>query len=293
VTTSETGSATSWVAVRGTRLRVRLDGDPALPMVLALHGIGRSLEDWSEQQRLLSHDHHLVSVDLPGFGLSEPLAGPVTLPALAAAVSDVLDAVGHGQPVHVVGNSLCGAVALQLLALRPERVASLTLANSAGFGSDVALALRLLAVPGLGRQLLRRSTRATAARTERSLFVDASLATDTRLDHALRLAQQPHGARVFLETARHLGTFRGIRPGWRSELLDAAGSHPRPTLVVWGERDLILPAHHLETARTHLPHARFHTFPDTGHMPQIERAVEFADLVRDLVRSAGTGPGRP
>ena len=293
MTTSETGSATSWVAVRGTRLRVRLDGNPASPTVLLLHGIGRSLEDWSEQQRLLSHDHHLVSVDLPGFGLSEPLAGPATLPALAAAVLDVLDAVGHGQPVHVVGNSLGGAVALQLLALRPERVASLTLANSAGFGSDVALALRLLAVPGLGRQLLRRSTHSTAARTERSLFVDASLVTDARLDHARRLAQQPHGSRVFLETARHLGTFRGIRPGWRSELLDAVAAHPRPTLVVWGERDLILPAHHLGTARTHLPHARFHTFADTGHMPQIERAEEFADLLRDLVRSAGAGSGTP
>jgi pimeloyl-ACP methyl ester carboxylesterase len=52
-----------------------------------------------------------------------------------------------------------------------------------------------------------------------------------------------------------------------------------PILVVWGDRDLILPAAHLDAARARLPHARTHLFPDTGHMPQIERAEAFSQLV--------------
>jgi pimeloyl-ACP methyl ester carboxylesterase len=57
----------------------------------------------------------------------------------------------------------------------------------------------------------------------------------------------------------------------------------KPTLVVWGSRDLILPAAHLEAARAALPHARTYLFPDTGHMPQLERPEAFAELARDLV----------
>jgi pimeloyl-ACP methyl ester carboxylesterase len=57
-------------------------------------------------------------------------------------------------------------------------------------------------------------------------------------------------------------------------------AHPKPTLIVWGERDLILPATHLAAAQAAFPHAKTHLFADTGHMPQIERADEFADLTR-------------
>lgn len=51
---------------------------------------------------------------------------------------------------------------------------------------------------------------------------------------------------------------------------------------MWGDRDLILPAAHLDTARTRLPQARTYLFPDTGHMPQIERAAAFSQLVEDF-----------
>jgi pimeloyl-ACP methyl ester carboxylesterase len=51
---------------------------------------------------------------------------------------------------------------------------------------------------------------------------------------------------------------------------------------VWGDRDLILPAAHLNAARTHLPRAQAHLFPDTGHMPQIERAEAFSELLENF-----------
>jgi pimeloyl-ACP methyl ester carboxylesterase len=76
-----------------------------------------------------------------------------------------------------------------------------------------------------------------------------------------------------------LGTFRGVREGWRRTLLDAVAQRRLPALVVWGDRDLILPAFHLEAARQHLPYAQTRLLTDTGHMPQIERAVEFHRLV--------------
>jgi 2-hydroxymuconate-semialdehyde hydrolase len=268
------------LTVRGARIRVRQSGDPARPPVLLLHGIGRSLEDWDAQHDRLAGDHRVISVDLPGFGLSEPLPGPVTLATLADGVTATVAALGEDRPLHVMGNSLGGAVAMTMLAATPARVATLTLVNSAGFGKEVALALRILAVPGLGKPLLRRMTPRSAYRVERSLFHDRAHATRERVDFALRVAARPHNARVFLEMARELGTLRGVRAPWRETLLGQVAAHPRPTLVVWGNRDLILPAAHLTAARAAFPQAETHLFADTGHMPQIERADDFAELTR-------------
>ena len=268
------------LTVRGARIRVRQSGDPARPPVLLLHGIGRSLEDWDPQHDRLSTGHRVISVDLPGFGLSEPMPGRVTLATLADGVAATVAALGEQRPVHVMGNSLGGAVAMRMLAAAPARIATLTLVNSAGFGREVTPALRILAVPGLGKQLLRRIDARSAYRIERSLFHDRAHVTEERVAFALRVAARPHNARVFLETARELGTLRGVRPAWRKTLLSQVAAHPRPSLIVWGERDLILPAAHLAAARAAFPHAKTHLFADTGHLPQIERADDFADLAR-------------
>ena len=95
------------------------------------------------------------SVDLPGFAYSERLSGPATLAKLADVLPAFLDAVGVHEPLPVMGNSLGGAVAMKLAAEHPDRVSALVLANSAGFGQEVALVLRLLAVGPLAALLLR------------------------------------------------------------------------------------------------------------------------------------------
>jgi pimeloyl-ACP methyl ester carboxylesterase len=274
-------STASDISVGGRRVRYRVSG--AGPSVVMLHGIGRSLEDWSDQHELLQDRFRVYSVDLAGFGGSEPLTQPSTLPALASFVEGFLDAADVADPVHLVGNSLGGAVAMQVAVQAPHRVASLVLVDSAGFGREVALTLRLLAIRPLAPLLLRPS-QLGARQVERSLFHDPALATDARIDNAYRLAQRPHAARVLLESARGLGTLRGVRPEWRQRLLEAVAELEIPILVVWGSNDRILPAKHLHAAAARLPQAQTHLFEDTGHMPQIERASAFRDLVTDFWR---------
>ena len=274
-TSTAPGTPTATAEVDGLRLRYR-DGGSGEP-VLLLHGIGRSLEDWTEQHDRLSDRYRVISLDLPGFGYSDRLPGSTTLTGLAAALPRFLDAVGVAGPVHVVGHSLGGAVAMRLAADRPERARSLVLANSAGFGKEVTFALRVLAVRPLGALLLRPS-RTGATRTTQAIFRDRSFATAERIEHAFALSGRPAHSRTLLEVARELGGFRGVHEPWRTALLADLTAHDIPTLVVWGDRDLILPAAHLEAARAALPQAETHLFPATGHMPQIERADAFAEL---------------
>ena len=274
------------VEVNGRRTRVLVDGDPQAPPIVLLHGIGRSLEDWEPQfSRYVQAGYRVIAPDLPGSGFSDRLPTSTTLPTIAQSVVETLDAIGETGQLHVMGHSLGGAVALQLLALEPRRVATLVLANSGGFGSEVHPMLRLVSAPVIGSVVSSYTTRFSARMTERLLYVDQALATKERIDHALKLARQPDTGAVRHETARSLGTIRGIRPEWRRQLMADASKHLRPTLIIWGDRDRILPAKQLEAARRFLPLARVHLFKEVGHSPQIEVADRFAELTLDFIRS--------
>ncbi|MEU4236957.1 alpha/beta fold hydrolase [Actinoplanes sp. NPDC026619] len=277
------GGPMKYVDVQTARIRYHESGDPQAPPVVLLHGIGRSLEDWDAQHPLLDTDHRVISIDLPGFGLSQRMPAPTTLSTLADGVWATLDALGETRPVHLMGNSLGGATSMQMLVDEPARVSTLTLVNSAGFGKEVTFALRALAIPGVGRQLLRRIDKVSAPRLERSVFAERAMVTPERVAMAIKLSRQPDFAAVYLEVAQALGGFRGIAPRWRAELLPRVARHAKPTLLVWGERDRILPSAHLAAARSAFPHASWHLFPGTGHMPQIERPEEFNKLVRPLL----------
>lgn len=99
----------------GLRYRVTGQGRPAL----LIHGMGRSPCDWDEQHELLSDSYQVWSVDLPGFGASQPPPNGMRLDHLAHPVADFMRGMDI-VPVHLGGNSLGGAVAMQLTADHPD-----------------------------------------------------------------------------------------------------------------------------------------------------------------------------
>ncbi len=184
-------SRPAFIEVDGRRTRVRVDGDPDRAPVLLVHGIGRSLEDWAPQHERLAQNHRVISLDVPGFGFSDRPQEAITLAVLARGVSRTLDELGETRPVHIVGNSLGGAIAQQMLASQPDRVASMALINSAGFGAEVTPLLRMLTVPVLGELTVRKPTRLNAVLLERLIHADKAVATKERIDHAYAVAGNP------------------------------------------------------------------------------------------------------
>ena len=282
---ADTLPGVSFLTACGLRLRYRVTGH-GRPLLL-LHGIGQSLEDWNEQHDRLSSSHRVISLDLPGFAYSERPDAPVTLRQLASVLPAFLDALDITDPIDVVGNSLGGAVAMFFAATPPRRVSSLVLVDSAGFGKEVTIALRLLAVKPIGA-LLIKPTVGSSTRMLQSIFHDQSLATQERIAHALSLAQRPQHAATVLDVAHDLGTILGVRRAWRETLLRKIAQLDIPVLVLWGDQDRVLPSRHLRAAIASLPHAKTHVFADTGHMPQIERPDEFGSLVEAFLTDSVT-----
>lgn len=169
----------------------------------------------------------------------------------------------------------------------PERCERLVLVSSGGLGPDVGLALRLASLPG---SELFLSLAAPAARLLVNLAASAGRSLPIRPS-----ASSEHYARGFAaladpETrAAFLGTLRGV-VGTRGQLVDARDrlylAEHMPTLIVWGERDAVLPVEHGHAAQEAIPGSRLELFEDAGHIPQLDDPDRFHAVIREFVATA-------
>ena len=114
--------------------------------------------------------------------------------------------------------------------------------------------------------------RALRDRAEADVLAIVDGAASEQGEDARKIADLYHS---FMDTERiEAAGGAPLRP-----LLDEIAAQPRPTLILWGDLDRVLPPHHLRAARALLPHAQTHVYGGVGHMPQIERADEVARLV--------------
>ena len=137
----------STISANGLQVRYRDSGGTG-PAVLLLHGIGGSLELWAAQFVEANHGMRLIALDLPGHGLSDFGPHPFTPKTFAAFVWKFADALGLIN-VHLAGNSLGGAICVQMLAQQPARVQTVLLAAAANLGRDGPVPFRLMTLPVL------------------------------------------------------------------------------------------------------------------------------------------------
>jgi pimeloyl-ACP methyl ester carboxylesterase len=208
------------------------DGEP----VLCVHGLEGSSANWTDLMALLLPEFASSAVDLPGFGLSPPSEAGYSITAQAEAVAAVIEHVCGG-PVHLIGNSLGGAVSVRVAARRPDLVRTLTLISPVlpdRRPDPFLFRFPLLCVPGLGGFLMRQTVRippelrvrATAA----AICYDASGLHPARLgDHQVAgggAIQRPALAGRLAGQGQDTGHLRQPRPVRGS----AAGRARRPRL---------------------------------------------------------------
>jgi pimeloyl-ACP methyl ester carboxylesterase len=247
------------------------------PLVL-LHGIGHHWRAWEPVLDRLAGSHEVIALDLPGFGESPvPATGlPRDMPELVSAVAAFLDVLGLDRP-HVAGNSLGGAIALELAAA--GRVASATALSPAGFCTPRQLrwavgVLRAHRVAArLPRPVLRRVLAVAPLRAVSFGMIFARPALIS-VDVALADAHALRNARAFgaVAQAGRGYAFRGA-PGV-------------PVTIAWGTRDRILPYRQAAVARELLPEARHVDLDGCGHVPMHDDPDLVTKVILDTTRAA-------
>jgi pimeloyl-ACP methyl ester carboxylesterase len=273
------------ITAYGHRVCFRVAGDKG-PVLLLIHGITGSSAHWEPIMPLLAERFTVIAPDLLGHGESAKPRGDYSLGAYATGARDLLIALGHRRAT-VVGHSLGGGIAMQFAYQFPERTDRLVLMSSGGLGEEVHLLLRAGTLPGselvlpilasrhvrgvvgaVGRALgaLRLNPGPDIAELARGIGSLADSDARSAFLHTLRAVIDPGGQRVSALDRLHL-------------------AQDMPSLVIWGERDPIIPVAHGRTAHRAMPGSRLELLPGAGHFPQIEEPVAVADLLTDFIES--------
>jgi pimeloyl-ACP methyl ester carboxylesterase len=264
--------------LHGHRVSYRRGGDG--PALLLLHGITNSSETWERVAPRLAEHFTLIAPDLLGHGRSATPRGDYSLGAHASGVRDVLTALGIDRAT-VVGHSLGGGIAMQFAYQFPERCERLVLVSSGGLGREVHPLLRAASLPGADLVLpaLTSAGLIGLGRGVGGLLRMARLSPGEDLEVLARgfASLDNAGSRqAFLQTVRSVIEPGGQRVSARDRLTLAA---LLPTLIVWGERDSIIPVEHGAAAHDAMPGSRFEVFPGAGHMPHDADPERFAALL--------------
>lgn len=296
------------VDLLGTTIRYRCLGEtrPGRPVVLLLHGIGDSGETWlpvlerlaARRQEHAPNLPAVIAVDMLGHGGSSKPRTDYSLGAHANVMRDLLDRL-EVEKVFLVGHSLGGGIAMQFVYQYPDRVEGLILESTGGLGPDVFGLLRAATLPGANTVIRLASTGPVGASLKFGLEWGIRLAELARIPLPADAGDvgRVMGSLVAVESrAAFLSTLKSVvdPAGQRVSALDKLGAAgDMPVLMVWGERDPIIPVQHAREAQAIMTTARLVVFPGAGHFPHRFDPDRFADLLIEATARLGRTRRRP
>ncbi len=303
-----------WVCVEGQPVNTIDMGEG--PPIVFVHGLTGSWPNWLEQlpvfaarasargsnaqgseisSALPTFDrpagsaiggHRVVAMDLPGFGSSPMPREPITIPLYAHLLDGLLDELGI-DAAAVVGHSMGGFVSTELAIAFPARVERLVLVSAAGLSTYMSpYTTRALSISRRFERILRTLTSWGALNAD-------VLARRPRLREAIFGDLTRHPRRLKAPLAAELVRGGGGKPGF-TEALEALSTYSLrdrlpeiacPTLIVWGENDHLVPVRDADVYAELIPGSRKVVFPDTGHIPQVERPDAFNALLAEFLQS--------
>jgi pimeloyl-ACP methyl ester carboxylesterase len=277
------------LSINGHQIALRTAGQG--PVVLLIHGMAGSSVTWEHVVPALAERFTVLAPDLLGHGDSAKPRADYSLGAHANILRDLLNALGHERATFV-GQSLGGGIAMQLAYQFPERCERLVLVNSGGLGPEVNFLLRALTAPGaeqayalvcnrglraaghwLAGWLGRAVARPGPAAEEMWRSYDSLADADARL--------------AFFRTLRAVIDTSGQAVSAMNRLSLAARV---PTLIIWGDRDPLIPVSHAFAAHEAIPGSRLEIFEGVGHYPHCEAPARFVAVLIDFMTS--TVPAR-
>jgi pimeloyl-ACP methyl ester carboxylesterase len=265
----------------GVRVNYRDQGPRNAPALLLIHGSNASLLTWVPWADRLDHTFRVVSLDLPGHGLTGAVpSGDYYEQAMVDVVGEVAQRLGL-RAFAIAGNSMGGAIAARFTEEHPDRVTRLILVDAGGMptrqGDRIPLAFRLARIPALNRILLYITPRQLVVEGLNDAIARKAILTDAMIDQYWDFAR--------MEGTREATKDRFALPP-SSFVADHAPSIRVPTLILWGAQDHLVPVEAAHAYARAIPGARLIIYPATGHLPQEELPDQSAADARAFLLAA-------
>ncbi len=269
-----------YLDVNGDRIAYVDEGEGET--LLLVHGMAGSSATWRHLIPRLARDCRVVAPDLLGHGASDKPRSDYSLGGFAVWLRDFMDALGIARAT-VIGQSLGGGIAMQFAYQHRQRCERLVLIGSSGLEPELNWPLRVLSAPGAElvlpivapQPVLDVGNRIRSALASTGFGLPGGELWDSfsaLADGATRQA--------FLHTLRSVVDYRGqaveamSRPHIAAQL---------PVLLIWGERDRVVPVSHGYAAHQAMPDSRLTVLADVGHFPHVEAPDMVGGIVRDFL----------
>lgn len=287
------------VEVGGNRLNVRVTPGAGTEPAVFVHGLGGSAQNWTDFAGVLRNRLAIHAVDLPGHGRSGPAVRNRYTPDLHAdAVIGYIEQ-RIGEPVHLVGNSMGGAISILIAAKRPDLVRTLTLVSPAVPDNRLRIyplrndpRLALLMLPAFGEAAVKRFNARVVPEVRVAGTIALCFADKTRYPRARRKEaveeararlEMPWAETAVLRSMRSLALSQLVRgrAGWATMRRITA-----PTLVIWGDKDKLVAPDLAAYVAAAIPNASLLVFEDIGHTAMMEDPVRTARAMVGLLEDA-------
>ncbi|WP_421864416.1 alpha/beta fold hydrolase [Parvibaculum sp.] len=266
----------------GASAHVRDEGNPEGPVLVLVHGSNASLHTWEPWVEELGGTYRIISMDLPGHGLTGRVPGDdYTREGMTAFVHEVLETL-HVWRFAIAGNSMGGGIAAFYTLEHPESVSALILVDAAGIpvkrdDDDVPLAFRVASMPVVSNVMRYVLPRSLVEEGVRKVFVDQSKVTDEMVARYFDLTLH--------EGNRDATRMRFASYASRNEqaFADRLSEIEAPTLVLWGDKDGLIPVSAAHEFQKRIPQAELVIFENVGHVPMEEVPGASAAAVRSFL----------
>ncbi|MEA2190977.1 MAG: hypothetical protein QOI73_1098 [Solirubrobacteraceae bacterium] len=275
-----------WVEVEGRWMNLVDIGEG--PVILMIHGLAGSWQNWLENIPFFARDHRVIAVDLPGFGESQMPAKDISISRYADTIDALLDVLEIEQPVRLVGNSMGGFIGAELAIRYPARIERLVLVAAAGLSVENIRTKREKGLRHRAENIAFFNIGWVAARSP-------TVVRRPRLRSAVMLLVVAHPDRLPPEL-----TFEQVKGSGKDGFpgaLEALCNYPIrerlpeiecPTFIVWGDKDRLVPLKDASVFEELIDDSRKVVYEDTGHLTMLERPARFN---RDVYEFLQEEPG--
>jgi len=252
----------------------------SLPIVL-LHGTAASLHTWEGWVQALQSERRIITLDLPAYGLTGPhLAGNYSVSFYVDFIDDFLNQLGVEKCI-IGGNSLGGYIAWNYALKHPQKTKKLILVDAAGYpiqSESVPLAFQLASLPIIKNVFKYITPRPILKKSIENVYGEPSKIDEKLVDRYFELSLRAGNRAAFID---RMSKFKKKGLDENYEQLKKLST---PTLIIWGEKDRLIPISVAYRFQKDLPNNTLVTFPKLGHVPQEEDPQETVKSVLNFLR---------
>ncbi|MFM1782143.1 MAG: 2-hydroxymuconate semialdehyde hydrolase [Pseudomonadota bacterium] len=272
-------SSSQFMSILGMQVHYRDQGvqSDSVPLIL-LHGMSSSLNTWDSVVFYLANHRRVISLDLPGFGLTGPSPENMYNFDYYNKFIDSFTRRLQLTKFTLVGNSMGGSIAWNYALFNPAVVDKLVLIDAAGYpkrGESGSLGFKIASTPVINNILLFATPKALVRKSLETIYFDQSRVTDAQVerfhDMAIREGNRAAALLIFkgsFGTSQFKGKIKEIKT---------------PTLVLWGDKDNLISVENAYQFNQDIKGSKLEVYPNVGHVPMEEVPERVAKSILDFI----------